>query len=57
MCDSLMTYITVQLFLKSTVDLSKLSDLIISQPEVSTVIKVWHHILVCAPDTTGNAKV
>ncbi|XP_078357928.1 protein BCCIP homolog [Oculina patagonica] len=29
-----------QLFLKSAVDLSKLSDLIISQPEVSTVIKV-----------------
>jgi len=29
-----------QLFLKNAVDLSKLSDLIISQPEVSTVIKV-----------------
>ncbi|XP_027058756.1 protein BCCIP homolog [Pocillopora damicornis] len=29
-----------QLFLKSTLDLSKLSDLIISQPEVTTLIKV-----------------
>ena len=29
-----------QLFLKSAMDLSKLSDLIISQPEVTTVIKV-----------------
>ena len=38
-----MTYITdVQLFLKTAVDLSKLSDLIISQPEVSTVIKVCY---------------
>ena len=45
-CMTVMTYITdVQLFLKTDVDLSKLSDLIISQPEVSTVIKVCYWYL------------